>query len=232
MWELAATILVPLLKWIFERIAKKKLDDKQFMDYISAHQKRRSKAGETAQNWEDELRKAQAELDAAKGVEPKKEEVVFTPQADGVPDAPKKATLLENLARAYKARVVEAPGLKAITLAQWMLESGRATSELATKHINFAGLKWREEMKAVPGTVGVRYEAHDGSEVYCKFTSIENFITGYWAFINRSVYNGWRDYKDNPKGFLDHLVKCGYCPDKGYADKVYKLLPEAEGLLK
>ena len=63
MWlELAASILLPLIKFIFEKIAKKKLDDKQFMEYISAHQKRRAKAGDTALSWEQALAEAQKEM--------------------------------------------------------------------------------------------------------------------------------------------------------------------------
>lgn len=67
MWTTLATILVPIVKFIFEKIAKKKLDDHQFMTYISAHQKRRALAGDTALSWEDALKKAQDEIIADVG---------------------------------------------------------------------------------------------------------------------------------------------------------------------
>ncbi len=59
--EVILAIGVPLLKWAFEKVAKKKLDDKEFVDYIKAHQKKRARAGDAAMDWEDALREAQAE---------------------------------------------------------------------------------------------------------------------------------------------------------------------------
>jgi N-acetylmuramoyl-L-alanine amidase len=54
--------------------------------------------------------------------------------------------LLMRLATIYKGEEIRHPQLRAVTLAQWMLESGRATSDLAKLHYNFGGLKWRSEM--------------------------------------------------------------------------------------
>ena len=99
--------------------------------------------------------------------------------------------LLTDLVKTYKETGIEFDNLKPITLAQWLLESGRATSQLATRHYNFAGLKWRKEMKKVKGAESVTYEAHDGVDEYCQFDSLESFIKGYWVFLNRSVYSGW-----------------------------------------
>lgn len=62
MWEVIAAIGVPLIKWIFERIAKKKLNEKEFIEYVRAHQKLRGRAGQTAVDWEDALAKARKEL--------------------------------------------------------------------------------------------------------------------------------------------------------------------------
>ena len=51
--------------------------------------------------------------------------------------------LLARLATVYSGDAIRYPHLKAVTLAQWMLESARGNSQLATRHYNFAGLKWR-----------------------------------------------------------------------------------------
>lgn len=139
---------------------------------------------------------------------------------------PEYDNLLEQLVETYKRTNIEFDNLKEITLAQWLLESGRATSDLATKHFNFAGLKWRSEM--VGYATDVVYEAHDGTERYCKFDSIESFIKGYWHFLSRSVYDGWKEHASDPEAFLKYIVNAGYCPDNGYVGKVLSLLSEAE----
>jgi hypothetical protein len=54
--------------------------------------------------------------------------------------------LLQKLATIYRGDEIQYPELRAVTLAQWMLESGRATSRLAKLHYNFGGIKWRREM--------------------------------------------------------------------------------------
>lgn len=63
MWDLFGTVLVPIVKWIFEKIAKKKLNDKEFVEYIRAHQKKRGRAGDVAMEWEDALAEARKELE-------------------------------------------------------------------------------------------------------------------------------------------------------------------------
>lgn len=138
-------------------------------------------------------------------------------------------SLLEELSQTYKKLSIEAPRLRAITLAQWLLESGRATSNLSTLHYNFAGLKWRDEMTGFASVVS--YEAHDGRTDYCKFDSVEKFVRGYWTFIDRDPYEGWRKYSKDPHGFMEHLVRSGYCPDNGYINQVFSLEKEAENLL-
>jgi N-acetylmuramoyl-L-alanine amidase len=78
--------------------------------------------------------------------------------------------LLLRLADVYAGESIRHPQLRAVTLAQWMVESGRATSKLATEHYNFGGLKWRREMASF--ATRILYEAHDGKEYYCKFATI------------------------------------------------------------
>jgi hypothetical protein len=120
--------------------------------------------------------------------------------------------------------------LKEITLAQWILESGWATSKLANEHFNFGGLKWREEMEGFAEKI--EYEAHDGRDSYCKFASVGTFITGYWKFLTRSVYEGWTNHTYSPQAFIRFLLYSGYTTGDDYDDKVITLLPSAENLLR
>ena len=122
------------------------------------------------------------------------------------------------------------PELKSIVLAQWILESGRGNSKLASKFLNFGGLKWREEMK--PYASPISYEAWDGRTDYIEFKTVEKFIEGYWHFINRYPYKGWRKYKTDPVNYIRFIVKSGYCPDNGYTESVLLLEKEALELLK
>lgn len=135
----------------------------------------------------------------------------------------------ENLIELYKNTTIEATALKSATVAQWILESGHGQSELAQQHLNFAGLKFRAEMVGLCEPID--YEAHDGIDTYCKFADIESFISGYWAFINRRVYEGWQDYKNNPAGYIRFLHSRGYTGDPGYVSKVVSLFDETDELL-
>jgi|UPI000428569D N-acetylmuramoyl-L-alanine amidase len=136
--------------------------------------------------------------------------------------------LLQKLATIYRGDEIQYPELRAVTLAQWMLESGRATSKLAKLHYNFGGIKWRREM--APYATRIQYEASDGVDYYCKFATIENFISGYWAFLNRAPYTGWEEHVDTPEDFIRFIGPI-YTPTRKYADKVLDLVPEAAELL-
>ena len=97
--------------------------------------------------------------------------------------------LIKRLASVYVGERIRHPKLRDVTMAQWLLESGRGTSGLATEHLNFGGLKWRPEM--IGFATKVEFEAHDGVDFYCKFATLENFINGYWRFLERAPYSGW-----------------------------------------
>jgi N-acetylmuramoyl-L-alanine amidase len=137
-------------------------------------------------------------------------------------------TLFEKLVAASRQAVIAHPKLRAVTLAQWMLESGRGTSKLATLHNNFGGLKWRPEMAAY--ATKVFYEAHDGGDYYCRFAGPEAFIRGYWAFLERAPYRGWKSHTATPEAFIRFIGPI-YTPSANYADKVLALLDEAGDLL-
>lgn len=136
--------------------------------------------------------------------------------------------LLKRLATIYAGENIRHPQLRAVTLAQWLLESGRATSDLARLHLNFGGLKWRPEMAGF--ATRVEYEASDGVDFYCKFATIESFINGYWRFINRPPYSGWEGHVSTPEDYIGFIGPI-YTPTPGYAAKVLNLVPEAEALL-
>ncbi|WP_027581124.1 N-acetylmuramoyl-L-alanine amidase [Bradyrhizobium sp. Ai1a-2] len=136
--------------------------------------------------------------------------------------------LLQKLATIYQGEEIRYPQLRAVTLAQWILESGRATSKLAKLHYNFGGIKWRREM--APFATRIAYEASDGVGYYCKFATIESFIAGYWAFLNRSPYTGWEEQVETAEEFIRFIGPI-YTPTTGYVDKVLDLVPEAQNLL-
>jgi hypothetical protein len=137
-------------------------------------------------------------------------------------------SLIENLAEIYTKTDIKYPQLKAVTLAQWMLESGRGTSQLAREHFNFGGLKWRNEMTGF--ATRIIYQASDGSDAYCKFASLEAYIKGYWRFLERTPYNGWETRTNTPEAFIEFIAPI-YSGDRNYISKIKNLIPEAQALL-
>lgn len=135
--------------------------------------------------------------------------------------------LWNDLIKTYGAASIEAPHLKVVTLAQWALESDFGRSKLATDHLNFGGLKFRTRVNigrqlAEP----VDYEAHDGWSTYCKFQTLDDFINGYWAFIdNGPIYDGWKHFGDDPSGYIQHLKSRGYAQDPDYVSKIISVVP-------
>lgn len=73
----------------------------------------------------------------------------------------------------------------------------------------------------------IDYEAHDGKEKYCKFTSDDAFIEDYWRFLKRPVYDGWNCHTHPPREFIRFLLACGYTESNTYLDEVMRLLPNA-----
>lgn len=129
-----------------------------------------------------------------------------------------------SLVDAYKAADIEFPDLKVVTLAQWALESNWGASRLSTEHHNFGGLKYRARMKGYAEPVD--YEAHDGRDTYCHFDNYEEFIKGYWHFIQSGPYDGWKDYGGNSLGYISHIYSKGYAADPSYVVKVTRIYNE------
>jgi len=137
------------------------------------------------------------------------------------------STAFDELVSQYASATIAFPSLKAVTLAQWILESGRGTSALATQHRNFAGLKWRSEM--VGFALPVEYAAHDGVDFYCKFADLQAFIVGYWKFLSRRPYQGYeKAAAKSPEAFIRFIGPIFNPAGKAYVEQVLALLPEAK----
>lgn len=135
-----------------------------------------------------------------------------------------------ELVKEFESYALDTVNLRAVVVAQWIHESGRGTSDLFFKLNNASGLKYRPELKNVAEPE--MYTAHDGPDLYCKFDSLLKFIMGYWLFINRPVYDGWKAFANDPRGYIMFLKSRGYATDPEYVSKVMNHLPEAEQLLR
>jgi hypothetical protein len=133
-----------------------------------------------------------------------------------------------DLIQVYKAKDIEFPQLKAVTIAQWILESGWGNSQLALQFNNFGGLKFRNELSGV--ATKVLYQASDGPDFYCAFKDKASFIDGYWQFIGRPPYAGFKDHVASPDDYIKFIAPI-YTPTQGYADRVLNLLPISESFL-
>lgn len=122
--------------------------------------------------------------------------------------------------------------LKEVTLAQWLLESGRGTSQLAIQANNFAGLKWRfPDMSGFAEPLKIKVPSEPQPVEFCSFSDVNAFILGYWKFLTRSPYKGLEAYTNTPEDFLGFLRQRGYAADPNYVIKILNLLPEAQKLL-
>lgn len=154
------------------------------------------------------------------------------------------AELLTALADAYKktdlaalfkklkvsVRDEDIEEIKQATLAQWVLESGWASSKLAKEANNYAGLKYRSELKHLCTKYGYVDWAGE-KDNYCKFANLNAFIVGYWTFLMRDVYRGWNERTGSASEFIDYLLDCGYTSSDTYLHEVLSLVPKATVLL-
>ncbi|MDY6899595.1 MAG: glucosaminidase domain-containing protein, partial [Cyanobacteriota bacterium] len=146
-----------------------------------------------------------------------------------------------DFVQALASANIEFEHLKVAQLAQAILESGWGKSDLFKSHANPFGMKYRQEISIASP---VEYKAHDGKDIYCKFPTLEDAVKGYWIFINRAVYQGWRDNSVTPEEFIRFIAFAGYIdgPFDGtvasklkkekYINKVVKLIPDAQKLLE
>jgi hypothetical protein len=138
----------------------------------------------------------------------------------------------QELVTVYRGHTGKSAQLKVASLAQWIFESDRGTRSLAKDHLNFAGLKYRDEMAMYATPVTYTRVDHE-TTTYCKFASLTNFIEGYWHFITSPAapYGKWQDYSADSAGYISYIAAAGDCPFPGYVADVSRLLPEATTLL-
>lgn len=145
---------------------------------------------------------------------------------------------------AVSKTAIEFPQLKAAMLAQSIMEAGREDTEIAKVHNNHHGMKWREEMQGFATKVYYKTGSEPtGGADFCKFENKEAEVKGYWHFLTRSPYEGWRNHTENATSFLAFICPI-WCP-AGYTAEwknahgglsyhqyvMAKLLPESEQLL-
>lgn len=154
----------------------------------------------------------------------------------------------DTFAAALSAAKVEFEHLKVAQLAQAILESGRGSSALFTQHNNPYGMKYRSEMAGLATSVSYT-DAAGETDQYCHFASDADAVRGYWRFIDRAPYSGWRAAAATPVEYLRFITFAGYlggphsqvppaqrAADRAkkneYVAKLQKLFPEAEKRLR
>lgn len=140
----------------------------------------------------------------------------------------------DDFVKALKEATIEFPHLKKVQMAQAILESGRGDSDLFKLHGNPFGMKYRPEMRSI--AIPVNYIAHDGEDIYCKFDTLHDAVEGYWIFINRPVYSGWRNSISSSEDYIEFIAFSGYIggndtAKKAYVKKVTDLFPQASNFL-
>lgn len=147
-----------------------------------------------------------------------------------------------DFVQALKQTKIEFEHLKVTQLAQAILESGRGQSDLFKLHANPFGMKFRKEMRAIADPV-IYTDSAGETDTYCKFDDLEEAVKGYWVFMDRPVYSGWRNNSSTPEDYIEFITYAGYIggPFNGsdadrrskdaYISKIINLLPEAKTLL-
>lgn len=147
-----------------------------------------------------------------------------------------------DFVQTLKSSRIEFEHLKVIQLAQAILESGRGKSDLFKLHGNPYGMKYRREMAQIADQV-IYTDSAGATDLYCEFDTLDEAVKGYWVFIDRLVYSGWRTSNSTPEDYIRFIAYAGYIggPFDGsgadrkrkeeYVEKILKLVPEAENLL-
>ena len=115
-------------------------------------------------------------------------------------------------------------------VAQWILESDRGNSKLAREQNNFAGMKWRKELIGIgePKIIQVPSEPHPVE--FASFKSPQDFVRGFYAFLDRAPYEGWRNQQTSDE-YIRHIGKV-WATDPSYIQKVVSLFPEARKIIE
>lgn len=158
-------------------------------------------------------------------------------------------SLLEDLVRAYAKtdlpkrcqevgintnliNKINWPHLKEASLAQWLYTSANGTRELAISANNFANLPYRPEMSGFADKISTQLNLDQpSSNDFCKFASVDRFITGYWKFLTRAPYQGLEKNTNSAETFLGFITQQGFSSDPSYVRKIVALIPTARALL-
>ena len=127
------------------------------------------------------------------------------------------------LVQKYKNTEIEFPDFKAVTIAMWLLESGRGSSKLAENHRNFGGIKYDSIIKDLCKRINYK------SSYYCEFENLDDFIKGFWGFLEQDDFKGWKE-QGTALQFLSHIAP-SWSDSNKYESKVIALLDEATTLL-
>lgn len=108
--------------------------------------------------------------------------------------------------------------LKPAIVAQWILECGRGSTRLFQNHWNPAGMKWRSEMEGYATKIYYETDSEPtGGADFCKFANAKAAVEGYFKFLSRAPYAGWRDHTSTAKDWLGFIGKT-WCPP-GYTNQ-------------
>lgn len=118
--------------------------------------------------------------------------------------------------------------VKVALVQQVILESNYAKSLLAAKHLNFTGIKWRDELREYADKVTEVTPSEPQGADWCSFRTIDRFIDCYWAFVHRSPYPEVDKYAYiNDQEYLRYIWWEGYATDPKYLDKLATKRDEA-----
>jgi N-acetylmuramoyl-L-alanine amidase len=108
--------------------------------------------------------------------------------------------------------------LKPAIVGQWVLECGRGSSRLFQDYWNPAGMKWRSEMQGCATKVYYKTGSEpSGGADFCQFADAKAAVEGYFKFLSRAPYAGWRDHASTAREWLGFIGKT-WCPP-GYTEK-------------
>lgn len=154
----------------------------------------------------------------------------------------------DQFVQALSAAGIEFEHLKVAQLAQAILESGRGSSDLFKQYNNPYGMKYRPEMAGTATSVTYTDSAGE-TDRYCHFPDYQAAVAGYWKFIGRAPYEGWRLAAATAAEYIRFITFAGYlggphasvspserASDKAkkdaYVSKVWSLFSEAERRLR
>lgn len=110
-----------------------------------------------------------------------------------------------------------------ITLAQGLLESGAGKSTLASKHNNHFGIKCHRSWRGA-----TTYHTDDRpNECFRSYPHAADSYNDHGEFLQQPRYRGLYSLQSTDyKGWARGLQKAGYATDRGYANKLIKIIED------